>query len=119
MPTVRGMVIQAVRYTFADSDEAFDEILKPTLIKMLTTMLTDLNLENRRLALGALNSATHSKPDILLPHLAHLLPLVLKESKLKPELVRLVQMGPFKHRVDDGLEVRKVSETYGRRSCDG
>lgn len=79
------------------------------LIKMLTTMLNDLNLENRRLALGALHSATYNKPESLLPHLSQLLPLVLKESKIKPELVREVQMGPFKHKVDDGLEVRKVS----------
>jgi cullin-associated NEDD8-dissociated protein 1 len=105
------MVIQAFRFTLADSDETFDEILKPCLVRMLTTMLNDLNLENRRLALGALNSATHNKRDILLPHLAHLLPLVMRESKLKPELVRDVAMGPFRHKVDDGLEVRKVQPT--------
>ena len=110
-PTVRGMVIQAVRFTFADSDESFDEVLKPMLIKMLTTMLNDSNLENRRLAVTALNSATRNKPDMILPDLAKLLPLVMKEAKIKPELVREVQMGPFKHKVDDGLEVRKVRLT--------
>lgn len=102
------MVIQAIRFTFADSDDSFDEVLKPVLIRILTTMLNDLNLENRRLALGALNSAAHNKSNIILPHIAHLLPLVMKESKVRPELVREVQMGPFKHKVDDGLEVRKV-----------
>lgn len=109
MPTVRGMVIQAVRFTLADSDENFDEVLRPNLIGMLKTMLNDTNLENRRLALTTLNSATHNRPHIILPHLAQLLPLVMKESKIKPELVREVQMGPFKHKVDDGLEIRKVS----------
>lgn len=105
------MVIQAVRFTFADSDESFDEVLKPMLIKMLTTMLNDSNLENRRLAVTALNSATRNKPDMILPDLAKLLPLVMKEAMIKPELVREVQMGPFKHKVDDGLEVRKVRFT--------
>lgn len=109
------MVIQAIRFTFADSDDSFDEVLKPMLINMLTTMLNDTNLENRRLALGALISATHNKSDIILPHLAQLIPLVMKESKIKPELVREVQMGPFKHKVDDGLEVRKVSELLAPR----
>lgn len=109
------MVIQAIRFTFADSDDSFDEILKPMLINMLTTMLNDTNLENRRLALGALISATHNKSDIILPHLAQLIPLVMKESKIKPELVREVQMGPFKHKVDDGLEVRKVSDLLALR----
>ena len=102
------MIIQSFRFTLADSDEAFDEILKPCLVRILTTMLDDVNLENRRLALGALNSASHNKRDILLPHLAQLLPLVMRDSKPKPELVRDVAMGPFRHKVDDGLEVRKV-----------
>ncbi len=78
---------------------------------MLTTMLTDPNLENRRLALSTLNSATQNKSQIILPHLVQLVPLVLKESRLNPDLVREVQMGPFKHKIDDGLELRKVSGT--------
>ena len=102
------MVIQAIRFTFADSDERFDKVLKPLLIDMLSTMLNDSDLENRRLALSTLNSAMHNKPDMILPHLGKLIPLVLRDSKIKPELIREVQMGPFKHKVDDGLEVRKV-----------
>lgn len=103
------MVIQAIRFTFADSDEPFDNILKPLLIKMLSTMLNDSDLENRRLALSSLNSAMHNKADMILPHLSRLLPLVLRDSRINPDLIREVQMGPFKHKVDDGLEVRKAS----------
>jgi cullin-associated NEDD8-dissociated protein 1 len=114
-PSVRAMVIQAIRYTLPDSDETFDTVLRTILIDMLTTMLHDPELENRRLALTTLNSATHNKPDLILPHLGQLLPLVMKESVVKPELVREVMMGPFKHKVDDGLEVRKV--TGFRPSC--
>jgi cullin-associated NEDD8-dissociated protein 1 len=103
------MVIQAIRYTLPDSDEVFDAVLRTILIDMLTTMLHDTELENRRLALTTLNSATHNKPDLILPHLGQLLPLVMKESVIKSELIREVMMGPFKHKVDDGLEVRKVT----------
>ena len=106
---VRGMVIQAVRFTLADSDVSYDDLLKPILVNMLITMLNDSDLENRRLAMTTLNSAAHNKPNLILPHLDQVLPLVMKESNVKPELVREVQMGPFKHKVDDGLEVRKVS----------
>jgi hypothetical protein len=28
---------------------------------------------------------------------------------MKPELVRTVQMGPWQHKVDDGLEARKTA----------
>ncbi|KAL2754901.1 hypothetical protein ACRALDRAFT_1051386 [Sodiomyces alcalophilus JCM 7366] len=104
---IRGMAVQAVRYTLPDSDDGFDAMLKDTLLEMLLTMLTDSEMDNRRLAMSTLNSAAHNKPDLILPHLSQLMPIVLAESKIKPELVREVQMGPFKHKVDDGVEVRK------------
>ncbi|KAI9840396.1 MAG: hypothetical protein M1837_001654 [Sclerophora amabilis] len=104
---IRGMVIQAIRYTFVDSDDTYDEILKPILVGMLTTILTDVDLETRRLALTTLNSAVHNKPALILPHLSQLLPLVIEESEIKQDLIREVQMGPFKHSVDGGLELRK------------
>ena len=103
------MAIQAIRFTFADNDDAFDETLKQVLVGMLGTMLKDSNIENRRLALTTLNSATHNKPDIVLPQIASLIPLVMKDTKIDPDLIRQVQMGPFKHQVDDGLELRKSS----------
>lgn len=105
---VRGMVISALRFTFADTDEAYDEYLKPVIIGMLQTMLNEEDLDNRRLALSTLNSAAQNKSRLILPHLHQLLPLAMKETIIKPELIREVQMGPFKHKVDDGLETRKV-----------
>lgn len=78
------------------------------LIGMLLVMLQDEDTENRRLAMTTLNSAAHNKPDLILPHLAELMPYVFTESVIKPALVREVMLGPFKHTVDDGLEVRKV-----------
>jgi cullin-associated NEDD8-dissociated protein 1 len=106
------MIIQAIRYTLPDSDENFDTVLETTLIQMLTVMLTDSEIENRRLALTTLNSAAHNKPDLIIPNLGRLLPLVMQESVVKPELIREVTMGPFKHKIDDGLEVRKACRSY-------
>ncbi|GKT58462.1 cullin binding protein [Colletotrichum tofieldiae] len=101
------MSVQAVRYTLPDSDEAFDAMLKNVLVDMLLVMLQDSEMDNRRLAMSTLNSAAHNKPDLILPHLGELMPFVLAESVIKPQLIREVMMGPFKHMVDDGLEVRK------------
>ncbi|KAI8932055.1 hypothetical protein NX059_010944 [Plenodomus lindquistii] len=105
--SARGMVISALRYTFTDTDEAYDDYLRPIVVPMLVQMLGEPDLENRRLALMTFNSAMHNKPDIILPALDQLLPLAMKETIIKPELIREVQMGPFKHKVDDGLEIRK------------
>ncbi|KAG6041149.1 hypothetical protein E4U41_005873 [Claviceps citrina] len=106
-PSIRGMAVQAVRYTLPESDEAFDAMLKNTLIGMLLTMLQDSDTEIRRLSMTTLNSAAHNKPDLILPHLGELMPFVLAESVIKPELIKEVMLGPFKHTVDDGLELRK------------
>ncbi|KAK8009623.1 hypothetical protein PG989_000556 [Apiospora arundinis] len=106
-PAYRAVAIQALRYTLPDSDEAFDAMLKPVLVEMLLTVLKSPDMEIRRIGMTTLNSATHNKPDLILPHLGELVPFVMVESIIKPELIREVQMGPFKHQVDDGLEVRK------------
>ena len=71
-------------------------------------MLNDSELSNHRLAMTTVNSAIHNKANQVLPHLGQLLPTIVADARVKPELVREVQMGPFKHKVDDGLELRKA-----------
>lgn len=63
----------------------------------------------RRLALSALNAAAKTKPHLIREHLGTLLPELYKETIIKPELIRTVQMGPWQHKVDDGLEARKTA----------
>lgn len=106
-PVLRGISVQAIRYALPDTGEAFDAILREHLVAMLNKALSDKDMEIRRLAMTALNSAANNKPELILSHLNELLPYIMEESKPKPELVREVMMGPFKHLVDDGLEVRK------------
>ncbi|KAI1263644.1 TATA-binding protein interacting [Xylariaceae sp. FL1019] len=103
----RGVAVQALRYTLPDSDEAFDAELKLVLLDMIVTILKDEKLDIRRLGMTTLNSATHNKPELILPHLGELVPFVMAESVINQELIREVQMGPFKHTIDDGLEARK------------
>ncbi|KAK3109619.1 hypothetical protein LTR53_016940, partial [Teratosphaeriaceae sp. CCFEE 6253] len=106
-PTIRGMVMSALRYVFSDTDESYDSNLRTSIIPMLGTMLGDTDLDNQRLSLTTFNSALHNKPDLVLPHLQDVLPYAMQATIVRPELVREVQMGPFKHKVDDGLEMRK------------
>lgn len=108
-PTIRGVVISAFRYTLTDSSDTYSDVLRPLIVPLLVNMLSDRDLGNHRLALTTLNSAIHNKINIILPHLDELLPAVFGDTHVKPELIRQVQMGPFKHKVDDGLELRKVT----------
>ena len=54
--------------------------------------------------MSAFNSAAKTKPHLVKEHLSVLLPKLYQETVLKPELIRTVQMGPWTHKVDDGLD---------------
>ncbi|KAI5823275.1 TIP120-domain-containing protein [Schizophyllum commune Tattone D] len=107
-PSARATVVSAIRYTFADSARSYDELLAPLLVDFLTLM-QDPDLTVRRLALSALNSSARTKPHLIREHLPKLLPQLYAETTIKPELIRTVQMGPWQHKVDDGLEARKTA----------
>ncbi|KAK3297445.1 armadillo-type protein [Chaetomium fimeti] len=106
---LRAIAVQALRYTLPDDNESFDAFLKNSLVDMLKTSLGDTEMEIRRHAMSTLTSAAHNKPELILTHLNQLMPFVMNETVIKPELIREVQMGPFKHIIDDGLEVRKAA----------
>lgn len=59
--------------------------------------------------MSALNSATRVKPHLIREHLTEILPGLYKETVVNPDLIRTVQMGPWTHKVDDGLETRKIA----------
>jgi len=105
---VRATVVAAVRYTFTDSSQTYDDLLAP-LIMQFVALIHDDDLTVRRLSLLTLNAAARNKPHLIRDHLTTVMPLLYGETKMKPELVRIVEMGPWKHRVDDGLEARKTA----------
>jgi cullin-associated NEDD8-dissociated protein 1 len=63
----------------------------------------------RRLALSSLNAAARTKPHLIKDHLSSVIQNLYKETVINPDLIRTVQMGPWTHKVDDGLEARKTA----------
>ncbi|EGN92705.1 hypothetical protein SERLA73DRAFT_98928 [Serpula lacrymans var. lacrymans S7.3] len=104
----RATVVSAIRYTLAESATSYDELLAPLIMDFLSLMI-DKDLTVRRLTLSLLNSAARTKPHLIREHLASLLPSLYKETIINPDLIRTVQMGPWTHKVDDGLEARKTA----------
>ncbi|ETS61875.1 cullin-associated nedd8-dissociated protein 1 [Moesziomyces aphidis] len=105
--SVRATVLAAVRFTLStESSAAYDELLAPCLVDFLM-LLADPELEVRRNATFALNSAAHNKPYLIRDHLATVVPLLYAETHVRTELLRKVAMGPFQIVTDDGLDLRK------------
>ncbi|KAI6142115.1 armadillo-type protein [Pisolithus tinctorius] len=107
-PAIRATVISAIRYTFADSSPSYDEVLAPLIMDFLSLM-KDSDLTVRRLALSALNSAARTKVHLIRDHLPALLQTLYSETVVKADLIRTVQMGPWQHKVDEGLDARKTA----------
>ncbi|OXB81577.1 UNVERIFIED_CONTAM: hypothetical protein H355_008425 [Colinus virginianus] len=107
-PHARSTVVTAVKFTIADHPQPIDALLKGCIGNFLKT-LQDSDLNVRRVALAMFNSAAHNKPSLIRDLLNAVLPSLYNETKVRRELIREVEMGPFKHTVDDGLDVRKAA----------
>lgn len=77
----------------------------------LLSLLSDENLNVRRACLLTLNSIVHHHSDIVSSRINEALPLLFKEMAVNDALKRVVDLGPFKHKVDDGLPLRKAAFT--------
>ncbi|CAI5478422.1 unnamed protein product [Closterium sp. Yama58-4] len=104
----RATVVAALKFTLTDSAQPIDEHLKPHLASFLF-LLRDSDRHVRRAAVLALTTAAHNKPGLVEDLLPELLPLLYDQMRVKPEMIRTVDLGPFKHTVDDGLELRKAA----------
>jgi cullin-associated NEDD8-dissociated protein 1 len=108
-PFTRSTIITALKFAIVErSKQPVDQLLLPEMPKFLD-LLRDKDLNVRRNTLLTLNYAAHNKPSLIRDILPTYLPLIYNESKVKPELIREVDLGPFKHKVDDGLEIRKAA----------
>ncbi|KAH8397595.1 hypothetical protein KR215_000143 [Drosophila sulfurigaster] len=106
--TMRTVVVSSVKFTISDQPQPIDLLLKQSIGEFLFA-LRDPEPQVRRVALVAFNSAVHNKPSLVRDLLPTLLPWLYSETKVKSELIREVEMGPFKHTVDDGLDIRKAA----------
>jgi hypothetical protein len=69
--------------------------------------LADADHQVRKETVLLLSAAAHARPALAAPCLPASLPLLLKLTAVDHSLVRVVDLGPFKQTVDDGLSMRK------------
>ncbi|XP_039172622.1 cullin-associated NEDD8-dissociated protein 1 [Eucalyptus grandis] len=104
----RATIVTAVKYSMVERPEKIDEIIYPEISTFLM-LIKDRDRHVRRAAVLALSTAAHNKPNLIKGLLQELLPLLYDQTIVKQELIRTVDLGPFKHVVDDGLELRKAA----------
>lgn len=111
--TEKATLIAALRHTLthlATIEGSSVSAIEPLLVSTLQRLLPHLNSPNldiSKITIITFNASIHHQPKLLSTLLPELIPRLLELSKPRPELVRVVDMGPFKVNIDDGLDVRK------------
>lgn len=70
-------------------------------------LIGDKDVSVAKNAVQAVNAIAKSRPSVLLPHIAVATSLIYPRTAKDKELVRIVDLGPFKHEEDYGLDLRK------------
>ncbi|EDV20392.1 uncharacterized protein TRIADDRAFT_51005 [Trichoplax adhaerens] len=105
---VRCTVVNAVKFAISEQHHQVDLKLKQYMGDFLKS-LEDTDPNVRRVALVTLNSAAHNKPSLIKDMLDVILPSLYDKTIIRKDMIREVEMGPFKHTVDDGLDIRKAA----------
>lgn len=105
---VRAVVAAAIK--FAVTSNASNNLLFGQLrstMEAFIALIGDSEVIVAKNALQAINAIAKSRPQMLAPHLETILPLVYSRTVKDKDLVRIVDLGPFKHEEDYGLDIRK------------
>lgn len=79
---MRTTIVTAVKFTISDQPHSIDSLLRQCIGDFLNTM-ADPDLNVRRVALIAFNSAAHNKPSLIRDLLDTILPRLYHETNVK------------------------------------
>jgi cullin-associated NEDD8-dissociated protein 1 len=106
-PTMRAVAITALRYSL--SNQSNIPLIQQHLQTFLA-LLKDPDLNVHRQSLLTMNALAHNNFELIAAELTKtILPILYSDMSIKAELIRVVDLGPFKHKVDDGLAIRKAA----------
>eukprot|EP01125_Pyxidicula_operculata_P000246 TRINITY_DN10328_c0_g1_i1.p1 TRINITY_DN10328_c0_g1~~TRINITY_DN10328_c0_g1_i1.p1 ORF type:complete len:1207 (+),score=380.40 TRINITY_DN10328_c0_g1_i1:38-3658(+) len=104
----RACATTAIKSSILEKSHPIDAVL-PQHISAFLNLLTDKEIVVRKAALLSFNYVAHHKPQIVRDLLPKYLPALYGETVIKAELIREVDVGPFKHKVDQGIELRQAA----------
>lgn len=92
---------------------AYDNIISVDLIESLLLQsfqkITDEDLKIKQISVIALVTTLNNQFSLITPYLDVILPKIFDELKARKQYEHVITIGPFKHRVDKALEIRKNS----------
>ncbi|EIE20950.1 TIP120-domain-containing protein [Coccomyxa subellipsoidea C-169] len=107
-PSARAAAITAVKAAVVPGPHPIDDLLRDSIEPFLELM-SDPDRGVRKAAVQMLSSAAHNKAALVAEQLPRVMPRVYAQTAVDQSLIRVVDLGPFKHKIDDGLELRKAA----------
>ncbi len=121
---IRASVVSSLRFAVSASSagtsavSSFSSDLEPVLFDFIK-LADDPDVTVSKSALEAVNAIARSMPSLLAPYVDQILPLIYKRTVKNPDLVRVVDLGPFQHEEDFGLDLRKAAFSSMRTLISG
>eukprot|EP00761_Pharyngomonas_kirbyi_P004559 gb/GECH01004564.1/.p1 GENE.gb/GECH01004564.1/~~gb/GECH01004564.1/.p1 ORF type:complete len:1232 (+),score=391.62 gb/GECH01004564.1/:1-3696(+) len=105
----RSTVVSAMKYTITEQEQKVDDMLNKDITTFTNLLTKSQPVSVRRAVILMINAAAHNKPKLLKDVIAETLPKIYEETPLDKSLIREIKLGPFTHKVDDGLDLRKAT----------
>jgi len=99
-------IVAAIKFILAYDDVISIELIESLLLQVFNK-ISDENLKIKQISIITLITVLNNQLNLLVPYLPNLLPIIYEELPAKKEYQETIQIGPFKHKVDKALEVRK------------
>jgi len=78
-------------------------------VENLVRLIGDNDITVRRYALESLTAITHTQPGCVKEDAEKMQNAAIAMTRIDPTLIKEVDLGPFKHKIDDGIPVRKAA----------
>lgn len=102
---VRSTIAKCIKYAATkEADPTAISALLPDIIELAS----DTEHQIRQFTLESLISIAHHLPELLRGECETLSKIITGEVELKKELIKEVDLGPFKHKIDEGRPIRKA-----------
>jgi len=102
----RATMAAAIKFSLSKSNQY---VIPDSTISKFLVLLNDKNLIVKRQAFLTVNTILHVNYRLIQYELTNILPIIYNATITNKDLIREVDLGPFTHKVDDGLPLRKAA----------
>ena len=104
----KATLVSAIKFVVLASEKGeLTKIRGDLRLTEFMSAISDDDVTVRTAVVKTMNAVIHRESALITPSLPEILPNLLRQTAVVADLVKVIDLGAFKHTVDDGLECRK------------